>query len=600
MAACLMASGCIQNALKAKDPAERAGRESGLDSETALHSGGSGDTSFEPPGCPEGPPDVAVPVTGCPFDGELNLRWTGALGENGTVMQLGAGPATSDPGGAMSIWVAEGVARLAAFAADGALLSEQLDDNHRVNGSVADLDEEHLGAEYFASYYERDAGVEHLGLLTATSVIWQVDVPEGTSNEPWLADLYGDGRVEALVGGSIYDARTGLMLARLDGVTDSDASSTIAADLNGDGIDEIIGADSATPTNVKLFQADGSVQATCYTAPSRSEQVMFGVGNLDEDAEGEWVAAGDGFVVVCDSDGTLISASDLGVFRPGLVGIGDLDGDGEPEVVVSGEDGMVVTDRDLVPRWSYGGEWGWYPFSLADLNRDGAHEVLVSHRDSLLVFDGNSGVVVASASVRSGSTNEAWHDQPIVVDIDGDGSAEIIVGDRELFCFEDGTGTGWHVDGADMPWPGRDHFPGDRTVSGGIGAPAQPWNVPGENVWQGLPAYGSNPKSELGVQIVDVCVESCDGDAVVTVQVSNSGRAAATEIDVYLTRTDTGEQLGVNRLAGLASGVATFTTFTTSANAVQRGLKAVLVQPNGGTECGTVANEDTWDDATCP
>lgn len=599
--------GCIQNGLKGAGDGDGVGDsgDSYLGSDTE-RSDSVDDTSAS--SCSDAPTDANVPsaaTCASSFDGDLRVRWTAATQHAAGIVAVA--PATDDPS-PLNIWIQEGSGVYGLYSADGARISEELPGDSPLRASTADLDPGQPGAEYFISFYDVEwEGPEHVGLVNATSsLLWQADVSFGVTNLPWLADLEGDGRPEALLGNSVLDATNGQVLGQLEGIDVFEDLQDVAADLDGDGIDTIVSAGWEAPIEVSYFHPDGTRYATCFTSEEHSEHVVFGVANLDEDREGEVVAAGTGFVVVCDSDGTLLAESDLGAVTPALVGIGELDGDAGVEIVISGSNGIVAADADLTTKWTYGdhepNNSPWYAFSLADLNGDGAHEVLVHDEDILVVLDGASGSVAASLLLPEAIfLGNNWKSQPVVADADGDGTAEILVSDQLLVCVEDGTGTGWVVEGAGNSWPGPDHFPGDRDSHGAIPAPSMPWLTPGQNVWQGLAAPGIVARAELGVSITDVCVESCETNAVVTVEVFNSGLVdVATAVTVSLLRSDTGASLGETTLPGIASGVGTFVQFTTAASAVQGGLVARVVPSDGVVECGDVPNEDLWIDANCP
>jgi hypothetical protein len=239
----------------------------------------------------------------------------------------------------------------------------------------------------------------------------------------------------------------------------------------------------------------------------------------------------------------------LGTMEPVMLAVAELDGDPEPEILVNDDYvGLFALETDLSIKWTWslGTRYGiYYPFSVADLDNDGLHEVLV-HADEDLRVLGPDGVERTAVNIA-----DDWYgcatSQPIVADIDGDGLAEILLADQDLVVVTNGDG-GWTLPEADHPWSGLDRFPGDRTVDGGVPAPTAWWTDPGQNVWQGLPAGGVGT-ADLGVDIVDVCVDDCEGDAVVTVQVANSGMAAVVEaMTVEVWSIDSAELLATTEL----------------------------------------------------
>lgn len=306
-------------------------------------------------------------------------------------------------------------------------------------------------------------------------------------------------------------------------------------------------------------------------------------------------------MAICDADGTLLdSTSGFDGDEPSLVGIGELDGDGEAEIVVAGAMELTAFDSDLSVLWTYSLDerWRWYPFSLADLDGDGRHEVLV-HIDGALVVLDSAGATLATY-VFDPPGGAAWRSQPIVADVDADGLAEIVVGGVDVVVLESPEG-GWPIADAVYDWPGSDRHPGDRTLSGGLPGPDPFWLTPGQNVWQGL-TPGIAPLPELGVAFTGLCVESCDGDAVVTVRVSNSSARVVTRgVEVTLEAIATGEVLGTTTVsAPLPAGAGRYVTFRVSADRVGEGLRATVDGQDRVAECDVTVNVAEYADTPCP
>lgn len=108
--------------------------------------------------------------------------------------------------------------------------------------------------------------------------------------------------------------------------------------------------------------------------------------------------------------------------------VGDLDGDGVPEVVFDDDSGsLIVLDGATgTEEWRHAGMDEWAGAALGDLTGDGVPEVVGTSGScggmhSVIVMD-NTGTTLWDASI--GLTCEAY---PILADVDGDGTIEVIV-----------------------------------------------------------------------------------------------------------------------------------------------------------------------------
>jgi hypothetical protein len=360
-------------------------------------------------------------------------------------------------------------------------------------GVVGDVDPAVPGPEYgVLGSYERGSGSWDLvdgGTWTAGS-----GLPRGDADgNPWLADLDGDGTIELVAGASIRDARTGAWKADLQGLEGAGGNPTvISADLDGDGRHEL--ATFGNRTGVQLFESTGALRGTCSAPTPGWTVTALAIGDLDGDPDGEVVAAGGGFVEICDADGTLLRSTRLDTVQTAVVGLGELDGDAAPEIVVGDVTGLVVLDDDLTvlfERGIPGEDWAFWPFALADLDGDGYHEIVVAEwagaYGTLFVLGADGAV---RGSLEGVPTTSSWMAHPLVTDLDADGRAEIVhSGHRGVVVVDDGAG-GWDVPGADEAWSGPNKFPGDRDAWGGFPAAGAPhWATPERNVWQGLPTF---------------------------------------------------------------------------------------------------------------
>ena len=149
---------------------------------------------------------------------------------------------------------------------------------------------------------------------------------------------------------------------------------------------------------------------------------------------------------MCEGDDSLrtrpipITGGNLG----GPATIADFDGDGRPEVGVAGGTAYAVydfnrPDEELVfpngdlpplpgamfPRWSAATQdnsSGCTGSSVFDFQGDGAAEVVYQDECKLHIFDGKTG----APQLELPSSSLTVHEYPLVVDVDGDGHAELV------------------------------------------------------------------------------------------------------------------------------------------------------------------------------
>jgi VCBS repeat protein/FG-GAP repeat protein len=213
------------------------------------------------------------------------------------------------------------------------------------------------------------------------------------------------------------------------------ASSPAAADLDGDGVLEIVvGSGSGVPGEgsgrVTAFRADGSVLWT-FTPPG----------------------------------------SPNGVYS--TPALGDLDGDGKDDVVFGSFNSSVYalkgTTGQLLPGWPiFVRDTVWSSPALADLDGDGTLEVIIgadSHVEGPPIDTPNGGALWV---FRANGTNfpgfprfaptapdiVGFQSSPAVGDIDGDGCPEIVIGTGQSTSTAGKLLHAWHRDGTLVAgWP---------------------------------------------------------------------------------------------------------------------------------------------------
>jgi len=254
------------------------------------------------------------------------------------------------------------------------------------------------------------------------AIAWQ-------STEPWpdfgysalaLADLDGDEDVEILADTYVFDAGGALELELAETTITGWGNATTAADLDGDGDLELVLGRSA-------FHHDGSEHYSNMAVPTGYPQVA----NLDDDPEPEVLVQSYDGLSVLEHDGT----TKLAALRPtGVVADGtswirpatvhDLDGNGAADWATSSGGVYAAYEADGGLLWSFMVEdiTGSAAGTAFDFLGDGVAEAMYGDEHQLYVLDGD-GEPLLMVPRSSGTLQE----YPVVVDVDNDGSAEILV-----------------------------------------------------------------------------------------------------------------------------------------------------------------------------
>ena len=363
--------------------------------------------------------------------------------------------------------------------------------------------------------------VEHDGTPT-----WVTSGGYGfTRSYPAIHDLYGDGDPEIIVGRLILDSGGNLVAegAHGSGGATSGRYISFAADVDGDGVQELV-ADNA------VYEPDG----TALWANPGGPTGFPAIADFDLDGDPEVIVAGNGVVYLLDAlDGSVIwGPTDLvngGVGGPPT--IADYDGDGYPEVGVAGLGAYTVLDTDGSLLW-------WNPTeddsssqtgsSVFDFNGDGVAEVVYADEHVLYVYEGPTGTVLFTAEGHASATAS---ENPVIVDLDHDFSAEIILASNDF------NWSGWAgitVLGAqEQSWyPARgiwnQHAYSITNIEDDGSVPAQP-----EPSWVEYNSFRHNTVSDPSVLwapnlyplAAELCTDACPDELVLLVEVANGGLA---------------------------------------------------------------------------
>ncbi len=419
--------------------------------------------------------------------------------------------------------------------------------------------------------------------------------------QPVVADLEGDGDVEIIFDIAIVEGSNGAHVSTITGITSS-WRAPVVADIDADGFQEILLAENVYDhTGVKK-----------WGVPRVGDSTFAAVGDIDGDIGGEsfWVTGSTMYIV--DDDGTILTTTALNssCYRPGPPAVADFDGDGDIEVVVPASSQIEMFDTNGVRTWQspVQDSSGIAGASGYDINADGIYEVLYADEVMLRIFDGATGTVLYSNSSHSSGT--LW-EYPVVADVDGDDSAEIVIASNGAYwkgvTVLGHNGDGWAKSGA--TWPVHDFAVTNIDPNGHVPSPAPlPWSV--YNVFRARPTV-DDAAVDLAVEIVDVCFAGCTDESSVdiAVQVQNLGGVEA----------PAGIQVALYAVGGTAEDLLLVQTLTDSLPSGQStdallfeitqdmmGADGIMVRvDDDGTglgaqnECDESNNEDRYAESPC-
>lgn len=278
--------------------------------------------------------------------------------------------------------------------------------------AVGDIDGDGLPEIVTADANHRLIAFEHDGALAwQTGHEWRA----ARFGSIALADFDADGDVEILAGTWIHD-HTGA-IAVVGNETTAYFAST-AADLDDDGDLEIV-------LGHEVRDHDGAQQ---WIAPIGGGFPQ--VANLDDDDDPEILVTTTSGVALLEHDGEVIFQNLTPAGHPGDTtlsragAVADFDGDGQAEFAVGSANEYIVYETDTSVVWSgavadHSGIAGATAF---DFLGDGQPEGVFADEDDLFVFAAGGDVLVQTA--RTSLTGTEY---PVVVDVDNDGAAEILV-----------------------------------------------------------------------------------------------------------------------------------------------------------------------------
>lgn len=358
--------------------------------------------------------------------------------------------------------------------------------------AIADVDADGIGDMFHIEY----TGVLARYEFGNPNAIWRTANNIGDDNvvsTPQLADINQDGVPEVYVGDRIFNALTGqryvdggnnVNVGGYDNGSNADRfpiffdlyqpgdprpSGTGNFGPEAAGMEYIAGNQVWTVTfNASGGTDNGSYQlAAEYNSPANERDGFTSIADINGDGRMDVAVMDAGRVYAWDpytnqriGDGFDVPNTNSG----GRINIGDFDGDGDVELGFAGRDIYIVrnyvdTDGDANPN---NGTWSdlWRKTglddgsqrtgsTLFDFDGNGTVEVVYSEEEDLFIYDGPTGDELYRIQSRSGTRTE----YPLVADVNGDGTAEIIVTaqDRNGPQF---SGAGWIsvYESANQPW----------------------------------------------------------------------------------------------------------------------------------------------------
>lgn len=236
-----------------------------------------------------------------------------------------------------------------------------------------------------------------------------------------LADLDNDGDVEIIAGNMVFDHLGNRQWVAPIGL--STINATTAADLDGDGDLEVVIGPAAYHHDGTEYYNNAGISSTGIGG------VFPQVADLDGDAEPEiLVAASNGIFILEHTGATKVSVPVAGSGSAGGLypaTIHDFDGDDISEFALSSGTLYTAYKADGAVAWSSPvvDASGVAAGTAFDFLGDGVAEAMYADEQFMFVFDGADGSVLLEVPRSSGTSIE----YPTVVDVDNDGSAEILV-----------------------------------------------------------------------------------------------------------------------------------------------------------------------------
>jgi hypothetical protein len=333
-----------------------------------------------------------------------------------------------------------------------------------------------------------------------------------------IGDINNDGTPELLAHNQIVNAKTGAVIAplpagSLGGYTIHGTNSMgntrfpVLADVDNDGILDIVAGNMVYSAQINTGSTAGTVTLK-YQAPAAAYVGDGFTSVADIDLDGyldvvvtRWTSTQAQAYAWSPYKNVLLGGDMIGGTGAGdppaqrsISGalVGDVDSCGYPEIAFSYFEGMVCYKYDPLLN-TFSQLWrepstdrsAMTAMSMFDFNQDGKQELIYRDAEHLRIIEGSSGDNLTTYQIYS----ETCTEYPIVVDLKGEGSAQIVVSGSKIIQQGGGGDTAWK----------QVHLYSFGSAVPGAWAPARHvWNQHGYNVLNvndtlTIPQYPINP-----------------------------------------------------------------------------------------------------------
>jgi gliding motility-associated-like protein len=326
--------------------------------------------------------------------------------------------------------------------------------------AIGDIDKDGYGEIFIITADGILRSFDHNGNVLWVSSVTMGGNYQGSHNRPNLANFNGDDTVEVYVRNKIFNASTGRLIAQGSGSLGGNNTTAhpVAADVlpvdscyDCSGLElvcgnEVYGIDFLTGT-LNLRSSAPAILKDGYTS----------VADFNSDHLLDVIVVSDNFQVYAWDPRTKlqigITFTISGNGNGGRANIGNYDNDPELEIGVAGKNKYILIDdytTGMVQKWEHNikditsNVTGSTAF---DFDCDSKFEIVYRDEDSLFIFDGSTGTVLSKAFCGSRTQTEV----PVIVDVDGDGQANIVCGCASIPAYFTGKVIAWKSSSNNWP-----------------------------------------------------------------------------------------------------------------------------------------------------